>query len=378
MQGLNHNPPAQLLVVDDEPLIRDLLSRWLRDQGYLCTTASSAAAAWAHLQEHHVDLATLDITMPGGSGLDLLDQIKQMLPDTAAIMLTALGDTANAIRALTAGAYGYLIKPVDRQELLIQVRNAIERRKLVIENREYMHELESKVREQTHSIRAAHEDTIHRLVTASMYRDEETGAHIRRVGMYSAVMAEALGWSCDEVELIRMAAPMHDIGKIGIPDAILQKPGALTPEEFEVMKRHTLIGAEMLAGSESPVLELGRTIALSHHERWNGKGYPLGLAVSSIPESARIVAIVDVYDALTHDRVYRPALPEDKAVGILENGLGTHFDPYLLRIFLSLLPEMRRIGQEIPDDLSQAEGLREMHPRLALDMRSSELMLQAT
>jgi putative two-component system response regulator len=378
MHDVGQKPPAQLLVVDDEPVVRDLLSRWLRDEGYSCATASSTAAAWAHLQEHHVDLATLDITMPGGSGLDLLDQIRKTLPDTAAIMLTAEGDSAKAIRALTAGAYGYLIKPVERQELLIQVRNAIERRRLVIENREYMHELESKVREQTHSIRAAHEDTIHRLVTASMYRDEETGAHIRRVGMYSAVMAEALGWSYDEVERIRMAAPMHDIGKIGIPDAILQKPGALTPEEFEVMKRHTLIGAEMLAGSESPVLELGRTIALSHHERWDGKGYPLGLAASNIPESARIVAIVDVYDALTHDRVYRPALPEDKAVGVIENGLGTHFDPCLLRLFLSLLPEMRRIGRETPDDLSQAEKLREMSPRLALDGRASEVSLQAT
>jgi putative two-component system response regulator len=378
MHDVGQKPPAQLLVVDDEPIVRDLLSRWLRDDGYSCATASSAAAAWAHLQEHHVDLATLDITMPGGSGLDLLDQIRKTLPDTAAVMLTAEGDSAKAIRALTAGAYGYLIKPVERQELLIQVRNAIERRRLLIENREYMHELESKVREQTHSIRAAHEDTIHRLVTASMYRDEETGAHIRRVGMCSAVMAYALGWSYDEVELLRMAAPMHDIGKIGIPDVILQKPGTLTPEEFEIMKRHTLIGAEMLAGSESPVLELGRMIALSHHERWDGKGYPLGLAASNIPERARIVAIVDVYDALTHDRVYRPALSDDNAVGVIENGLGTHFDPCLLRLFLSLLPEMRRIGQETPDELTQAERLREMHPRLALDMRSSELMLQAT
>ena len=377
MHGLRHNC-TQLLVVDDEPVVRDLLSRWLRDAGYSCTTASSAAAAWAHLQEHHVDLATLDITMPGGSGLDLLDQIRKSQPDTAAIMLTAEGDTAKAIRALTAGAYGYLIKPIERQELLIQVKKALEQRSLVIEKREYTQDLENKVREQTRVIRKAHEETIHRLVTASMYRDEETGAHIRRVGMYSALMAEALGWSHDDVERIRMAAPMHDIGKIGIPDAILQKPGALTPEEFEVMKRHTIIGAEMLAGSESSVLELGRTIALSHHERWDGKGYPLGLAGDNIPESARIVGIVDVYDALTHDRVYRSALSEGKAIGIIENGLGTHFDPCLLRLFLSLLPEMRRIGRESPDDLSQAERLREMPFRLAVDVHPSEVMVQGT
>ena len=178
MHGVSEPSIGQLLVVDDEPVIRELVSRWLRDEGYSCSTASSAAEAWAHIQEHHVDLATLDITMPGGSGLDLLDQVRKAFPDTAAIMLTAEGDTAKAIRALTAGAYGYLIKPVERQELLIQVKNAIERRRLVIENRAYTHELESKVREQTRTIRLAHEETIHRLVTASMYRDEETGARI--------------------------------------------------------------------------------------------------------------------------------------------------------------------------------------------------------
>ena len=376
MHAVSQGPPAQLLVVDDEPVVCDLLSRWLRDEGYSCTTAGSAAAAWAHLQEHHVELATLDITMPGGSGLDLLDQIRKALPDTAAIMLTAEGDTAKAIRALTAGAYGYLIKPIERQEFLIQVKNAIERRRLVIENRAYTYELEGKVREQTRAIRVAHEETIHRLVTASMYRDEETGAHIRRVGMYSALMAEALGWSWDDVDRIRMAAPMHDIGKIGIPDAVLQKPGKLTPEEYEVMKRHTTIGAEMLAGSDSPVLELGRTIALSHHERWDGRGYPAGLAGDSIPESARIVAIVDVYDALTHDRVYRPALPEEAAIKVLENGRGTHFDPFLLRLFLSLLPEMRRIAREAPDDLSQSDRQQEKLPRLAFDVQTSVEMLQ--
>jgi putative two-component system response regulator len=172
MHSVIPNPPAQLLVVEDEPLVRDLLARWLHDEGYSCTTANSAAAAWAHLQAHPLDLATVDITMPGGSGLDLLDQIRHALPDTAVIMLTAEGDMAKAIRALTAGAYGYLIKPVERQELLIQVRNALAQRRLVVENREYTQELENKVREQTHVIRMAHEEIIHRLVKASLYRDD--------------------------------------------------------------------------------------------------------------------------------------------------------------------------------------------------------------
>ncbi len=235
----------------------------------------SAAAAWDYLQQNPVDLATLDITMPGGSGLDLLDRIRQTQPDIAAIMLTAEGDTAKAIRALTAGAYGYLIKPIERQELLIQVRNALERRRLAIENREYTRDLEDKVREQTRAIRLAHEETIHRLVKASLYRDEETGAHIKRTGWYSELLAGTIGWDRERVEQIRLAAPMHDIGKIAIPDAILCKPGKLTPDEFAVMQAHAQIGADLLAGSQSPVLRMAHEIALGHHEHWDGQRIPV-------------------------------------------------------------------------------------------------------
>jgi putative two-component system response regulator len=349
MRNLSQNPAAQVLVVDDAPPVRDLLSRWLRDEGYSCATAASAADAWAHLQQHPVDLVTLDISMPDGSGLDLLDRIRQALPDTAAIMLTAEGDTTKAIRALTAGAYGYLIKPIARQELVIQVRNALERRRLVIENREYTHELEDKVREQTRAIRMAHEESIHRLVKASLYRDEETGDHIRRTGRYSELLSATLGWDPERVEQIRLAAPMHDIGKIAIPDAILCKPGKLTSAEFAVMKTHAALGARLLAGSQSPVLRMAHQIALGHHERWDGSGYPSGLHGTEIPEVARIVAIVDVYDALSHDRIYRPALPESEVLKILRAGRGSHFDPELLDVFMSLLPEMRTIAQTVTD-----------------------------
>jgi putative two-component system response regulator len=357
MHGVNQSSPARLLLVDDEPVVRDLLARWLRDDGYSCATASSAATAWAHLQEHPVDLVTLDIRMPGGSGLDLLDQIKQTVPDTAAIMLTAEGDTTKAIRALTAGAYGYLIKPIERQELLIQVRNALERRRLVIENREYTQELENKVREQTRVIRMAHEETIHRLVKASLYRDEETGAHIKRTGWYSELMAATIGWDPERVEQIRLAAPMHDIGKIAIPDVILCKPGKLTHKEVAVMQTHAQLGARLLAGSQSPVLRMACEIALGHHERWDGDGYPSGLHGSEIPEAARIVAIVDVFDALSHDRVYRPALPEQQVLKILRSGRGTHFDPELLDVFLSLLPEMRAIAEALTDVEEEDEAV---------------------
>jgi putative two-component system response regulator len=344
---------STVLIVDDESVVRGLIARWLTTQGFECLEAGNTEDAWTFLQRRALPLMTLDIGLPGQSGLEFLPKVKASFPDTEVIMLTALGQTETAITALTRGASAYLIKPIAPDELLAQMKKALDHRQLVIDNRLYTQQLEARVREQTLATRHAHEETIHRLVTASMYRDKETGAHIRRVGMYSAVMAEALGWAGDDVERIRMAAPMHDIGKIGIPDAILQKPGPLTPEEFEIMKQHTVIGAEMLAGSESPVLELGRTIALNHHERWDGGGYPNGLAGENIPECGRIVAIVDVYDALTHHRVYHPAFPADEAIDMIENGYAAHFDPRLLRLFLSLLPEMERIGREVPDKLFQ-------------------------
>jgi CHASE1-domain containing sensor protein len=210
--------------------------------------------------------------------------------------------------------------------------------------------LERRVREQTADIRRANEEVIDRLVSAAQWSDEETGMHIRRTGLLSEVLARAAGWFGDDVEAIRQAAPMHDIGKIGIPDAILQKPGKLTPDEFAVMKTHTRIGADILSGSTAPMLQMAREIALNHHERWDGKGYPRGLAGKAIPESARIVAIVDVYDALTHDRVYRPALPEAEVMTVMQQGAGTHFDPLLMTFFFLHFAEIRRIAVEHPDD----------------------------
>ncbi|MBI2825026.1 MAG: response regulator [Planctomycetia bacterium] len=346
---------ARLLVVDDDQCVRELLSRWLREAGYALATANNAASGWEHLKKHAVDVVTLDIRMPGGSGLDLLDQIKEEFPDVAALMLTGQADTSAAVRALTHGAFGYLVKPVEREELLIQVRNGLKMRGLVIENRQYTRHLEDRVREQTRAIRRAHEETIHRLVAASLVRDEETGAHIRRTGLYSELLAATASWPADRIDQIRLAAAMHDVGKIGIPDAILCKPGQLTPEEISIMQAHTILGAKMLSGSASPVLRMAREIALCHHERWDGKGYPAGLTGGAIPEAARIVGIVDVYDALTHDRVYRPALGDQEVAAMMAERRETHFDPRLLDMFLSQLPEMRAIAQIMPDDGGECE-----------------------
>jgi len=344
-----------ILVVDDEPVIRYMVTRWLANDGYDCTEAENAETAWQHLQNNEVHLVTLDINMAGMPSKELLDRIEEDLPETEVLMLTARAETESAIEFLTRGASAYLIKPVNREELVFQVEKALEHRQFMIERREHMQNLEEKVREQTLQIRRAHEETIHRLVNASAYRDEETGAHIKRVGLFGAALAQAAGRPADQVEHMRMAACMHDVGKIGIPDAILQKPDQLTRKEFEIMKTHTAIGARMLADAQSPMLRIAYEIALFHHERWDGAGYPNGIAKSAIPESARITTIVDVYDALTHDRVYREAFAEAEALDMMENGRETQFDPSLLDLFLQMLPDIRQIALTNPDESSSGQ-----------------------
>jgi HD-GYP domain-containing protein (c-di-GMP phosphodiesterase class II) len=205
------------------------------------------------------------------------------------------------------------------------------------------------------AIRLAHEETIYRLVGASMCRDEETGMHVKRTGLLSEALALAAGWSASDAEVLRLAAPMHDVGKIGIPDAVLQKPGKLTAEEYEVMKTHSQIGAGMLEGSHSDILAMARDIALCHHERWDGTGYPIGIAGPAIPEAARIVSIVDVFDAVTHDRVYRPALPGEEVLKIMTQGAGKQFDPVLISVFLLHYENMLNIVQQYPDEAKLPE-----------------------
>lgn len=349
METVIENGHPTILVVDDEAYVRKLVVRWLRDAGYECVEAQNCDEAWAQLEFNEIALTTLDISLPGGSGLDLLKRIQERYSDTAVVMLTGEGAASKAIEALTGGACGYLIKPVDREELLFHVRHGLERRSLIIDRRQYTLQLERRVREQTRELRRACEETIHRLVSACTHRDVDTGTHVKRTGMLSELLARAAGWGPVETERLRLAAPMHDVGKIGIPDAILQKPGRLTPDEFEIMKQHTVIGAEILAGSDSVVLQMAQVIALCHHEKWNGRGYPAGLSGTEIPEVARIVAIVDVYDALTHGRIYRPALSEAEAISMMIDKSGSHFDPDLLELFLSLLPEMRQIAERYLD-----------------------------
>ena len=338
---------TNILVVDDEPSICHLVSRLLEKQGYACATCESAMEAVKRIASVPYELVISDIMMPGMTGIDLLARIKKSHPDIAFIMLTAIDDHETAVRALDLGAFGYVIKPFEANELIINVVNSLRRRELEMERNRYEDRLEGEVRERTAEIRATQEQITLRLVTASGYRDEETGAHIRRMGEYAAILAQGMGLKGEAVEEIRLAAPMHDIGKIGVADAILKKPGKLSEEEFKQIKEHTTIGARILEGSPIALLNLARDIALYHHEKWNGSGYQQGLREEEIPFCARIVAICDVYDALVNDRVYRPALPEDKALAIMKEGRSTHFDPHILDIFLDQLPQIHAIRDQI-------------------------------
>ncbi len=348
---------GEILVVDDEETVRRLLARCLEAEGYECSVAGSGDEALKHMEAREFHLVLSDIMMPGMSGIALLELIGKLHPDTAVLMVTAVDDRSTATRALELGAYGHLLKPFSMREVVINVENALERRRLNLLSRKYERELEAKVQERTREvtekarqIREREQEIVFRLLSSMGYRDDETGAHAWRIGLYSAVMARQLGWRREPQETIKLAAPMHDLGKIGIQDAILRKPGKLTVDDFEAMKRHTVIGAKILDGSDIALLRLAAEIALSHHEKWDGSGYPHGSSGNDIPQSGRIVAVADVYDALVHERVYKPAFSEDKAISIMKDGKDKHFDAMVLEAFLDSLGEMQRIRGQVREE----------------------------
>lgn len=345
---------SSILIVDDEPYVAELLCRHLTSEGYSCTKAPNGEKAVELLErEGHYHLVITDILMPVMSGIDLLTYVRSRFPYTAVLMVTAVDDRSSISAALEIGAYGYLLKPFDRSEILINVTAALERRRINIVNQEYEAELEMRVQQRTVEVRQREEEIILRLLSASKHRDDETGSHVRRVGLYAAEMARLLGHRDEFVDSIRLAAPMHDVGKIGIPDSILLKNGSLTHEEFEIMKRHSDIGAGILEGSAVPMLQMAREIALCHHEHCDGSGYPRGLKKDAIPEAALIVSIVDYYDALVHDRVYRQAFPEKEALSIMRQRGGGYFGEEIFDCFVRALPSLRHIreeNQEVKDE----------------------------
>ena len=342
---MNEERRDRILVVDDGPYVRSVLIRHLEADGYACGQASNGVEALTAMRSDTYSLVITDILMPGMTGIELLEALKKDFPEVGVIMLTAVDDRPTAIRALHAGAYGYVIKPFDANEVLISVANALERCRLEHLSRTYQQQLEQEVRERTAQVHEREMEIVTRLMSASEYRDDETGSHIRRIGLYAEAVAKTAGWGLDAADSLRLAAPMHDIGKTGVPDQILLKPGKLTTEEFEVVKDHAKIGARILSNSRVPFLRAAKAIALSHHEWWDGTSYPQGLGGDAIPAEARLVAVVDVYDALTSRRAYRPALPESEALEIMTSEKGTHFAPDLFEAFLCTLPELRTVRE---------------------------------
>lgn len=358
---------AKILIVDDESYIREILSRWLSKDGYDCVTAGNGEQALQALAQSPVSLMISDIMMPGISGLELLATAKKHYQDLAVIMATAVDDRQVGTQALELGAYGYVIKPLDRNEVLINVANGLHLRRLEMENRRHREQLEQLVEERTRKLQEtihklqeteqelsiSREETIQRLAMAAEFRDDETALHTVRMGSFCQILAVQAGLPPAECELMRTAGPLHDVGKIGTPDNILLKPGKLTVEEFEIIKKHAEIGHRLLSNSRSTMLEKGAIIAWTHHEKFNGSGYPRGLSGEDIPIEGRIAAICDVFDALTSDRVYKKAYPIDKAVEILREGRGSHFDPVLLDLFLNAMDEVLAIKGEFVDLQSQ-------------------------
>ena len=340
-----------VLVVDDLPVVRLSLRHILQHEGFKVVEASTAEAARDIVAAQEVHLVLCDIEMPGGdSGLDLVKSLEDRIPDLAFVMVTAMDDTSLAIDCIHHGAFGYVVKPFQPREIVVQVNSALRRRLLEIEFQDREKVLARKVREQTEEIRSSREEVALRLLSACEYRDFETGSHVRRIGLYAAEMGRLLGWGEEMVECIRAAAPLHDIGKIGVPDSVLLKPGDLTDEEWVLMRQHTLKGAAILKGSNVSFIQMGARIAACHHEKWDGSGYPNGIAGERIPVEARITAIVDVYDALVHKRHYKDPWPEELAVDFMRKRSGSHLDPALFGLFEANLLKFRTIREANPDE----------------------------
>lgn len=347
----------RILIVDDEDTVRSMLTRMLERHGYECETAANGAEARTVLATAQFDLALCDLNMPGESGLEVVEHIASEVPDTATIMVTGADDPLIAEKALALGTYGYVIKPFYNNELLINIANALRRRGLELESRRHRMLLETAVRERTSElektvhalrrtedeVRLSEKETIYRLSRAAEFRDGDTGPHIESMSHYCYLLAQRLGLDRDWCELMYLASPLHDVGKIGIPDRILLKPGPLDAQERQIIQTHAELGYRMLAGSGGEMLELAARIAWTHHEHFDGGGYPRGLAGESTPIEGRIAAVADVFDALTSDRIYRPAFTVEHAVEEMRSLRGTQFDPTILDVFLDSLDEVLEV-----------------------------------
>ncbi len=344
---------AKILIVDDVASNVRLLEVMLKAAGYKNFKSLTDPREIASLFDtFNPDIILLDLQMPYMDGFQVMEQLKKINPADSylpILVLTAQTDQETRLKALNSGAKDFLGKPLENLEVLSRIRNMLEVRLLHNEIRDQNQVLEEKVRERTKELLASQQEIISRLAHAVERRDFETGQHITRISNFCFSLAKSVGFSDEECALIRQASPLHDIGKIGIPDRILLKPDKLTFNEFEVIKTHTTIGADLLAGGRYPVMQMAQTIALTHHEKWDGSGYPQHLKGEEIPLTGRIISICDVFDALTTERIYKKAWPIQVALTEIKAQKNRHFDPNLVDIFEKIFPEIMEKYREFSD-----------------------------
>ncbi len=352
------NPKPSVLAVDDEDRNLRLMEAMLLPLGYDVALAQNGEDALDSVRENPPDVILLDIMMPGINGFEVARRLKddegtRIIP---IIMVTALKEVEDRVKGLDAGADDFLTKPVDKMELKARVASSLKIKAYNDHMRSYQKDLEKQVARRTSELQRAYArvrdsslDTIHRLSRAAEYKDEHTGHHIQRMSRYCVTIAREMGLGRKVLDSILYAAPMHDIGKIGIPDRILLKPRRLKPDEWKIMKRHTIIGAQILQGSDVGYIRLAEVIALTHHERWDGNGYPRGLAGRKIPLVGRICAVADVFDALTSRRPYKEPISVEDSMAIIEEGRDIRFDPEVVEAFFRAESEVLSIKDEYPD-----------------------------
>ncbi|NTW03400.1 MAG: response regulator [Oscillochloris sp.] len=334
---------ARILIVDDQEVNTRLLELVLRREGFSnIRSVIDSYEAIPTFATYHPDIILLDLLMPGIDGFAIMELLRRRIPEgdyLPILVLTADSTPETRRRALALGAKDFLTKPFDQIEVMLRIWNLLETRFLYRQIQRQNQQLGVQVKKSLRDLDEAQMEVIGRLAQAVEYRDEDTGQHTLRVGRISAMIARVLGLDDDQVELIRRAAPLHDVGKIAIPDQILLKPGKLTHEEMEHMKQHTSIGARLLAGSRLELLQVAHEIALYHHERWDGNGYPHGVKGAAIPICARIVAVADAFDALTHERPYKDAWSINRAVEELRFHQGTRYDPQIIDALVQVLEQ---------------------------------------
>lgn len=362
----------RILIVDDDEQIREILSEFMGMQGFECEIASDGIEALAKIKLD-IDLVLMDVNMPKMDGYEVVKRIRSEAEyrDLPIIMVTSMATQEDRLRAVQAGANDFIAKPIDQIELEVRTVSLLKMKEIQDTIKRHKAELEEKVQQRTAALRKsldemvdaqrntyeAYLDTIRRLAIAAEYRDEGTAAHIMRMSNYAAALAKGLKFPPGKIEIVLHASPMHDVGKIGIPDGILLKKGKLEDKEWEIMRRHTTIGSRILKESNSDFLKAGEVIAASHHEKWDGSGYPNGLKGEEIPHLGRLCAVADVFDALTTKRPYKEAFSNEAAFDIIKKGRGTHFDPEVVDIFFEKIEEIINIQNTFQDGNVETESL---------------------